>query len=74
MGKNILFEEIYTPSAICILSAFQSNIKKVHSYTQCCGPGSGTFGAPISGSLKSKTLTKIIRKSYLNFLREDTFC
>ena len=39
---------------------------------QCCG--SGTFLSPGSGSLKSKTSTKIIRKSYLIFLREDFFC
>ena len=39
---------------------------------QCCrSRGSGTFRAPGSGSLKSKTSTKTIRKPYTNFLRED---
>ena len=34
---------------------------------------SGTFWAPGSGLSKSKTSNKIIRKSYLNFLREDIY-
>ena len=47
-------------------------------YKQCCGSGSrgsGTLQSPGSGfrSLKRKTATKIIRKSYLHFLREDLF-
>ena len=45
---------------------------------QYCNSGSGsrvpgTFPPAGSGSLKNKTSTKIIRKSYLNFLRNDFF-
>ena len=44
--------------------------RKIYTPGQCFGSGSGTFRAP--GSLKSKTSTKILKKSYLIFWKITT--